>query len=80
MIAKIAPCIFISGNHDISLGNTTHNSLKSVLEQQLNTENKTFLLLEQKLYKYNNIIFGHTKFGMSQQAGLKILENFGGLK
>lgn len=62
ILSKIAPCIFISGNHDISLGNETHNSLKSVLEQQLNTINKTFLLLDQRLYKYNNIIFGHTRF------------------
>jgi len=63
LLCEITDVIVISGNHDISLSNIEHNSLYSIIGKNLNTKNDLFMLLDNGLYEYNNIIFGHTKFG-----------------
>lgn len=67
MISMITDVICISGNHDISLHNENDNSLFSTISD-LKTDNYIYMLDEQKHYEYNNIIFGHTKFGKGQNV------------
>jgi hypothetical protein len=55
-----------------------HNSIESIVKN-LETENKLYLLNDEGYYQYNNILFGHTRFGQSK----KVLEcdfNFDGYK
>ena len=67
LMASITDVICISGNHDMSLHNENDNSLFSTISD-LKTDNYIYMLDEQKHYEYNNIIFGHTKFGKGQHV------------
>ena len=67
MLASVTDVICISGNHDMSLHNENDNSLFSTISD-LKAENNIYMLNEQKHYEYNNIIFGHTKFGKGQNV------------
>ncbi len=66
-LCKITTVIVIPGNHDVSLINMAHNSLESILKN-LDTDNSLFLLNNEGFYQYNNILFGHTRFGFSQKV------------
>ena len=78
MLCKITTTIVIPGNHDVSLLNQDHNSLESILKN-LETEHKLFLLNDEGYYEYNNILFGHTRFGFSKSV-LKCDLDFEGYK
>jgi DNA repair exonuclease SbcCD nuclease subunit len=78
MLCKITSTIVIPGNHDVSLLNQDHNSLESILKN-LETENALYLLNNEGYYEYNNILFGHTRFGFSKSV-LKCNLDFDGLK
>lgn len=60
-LCEITTVIVISGNHDVSPYNDDHNSLYSIVKN-LKTKNNLFMLLDEGLYQYNNIVFGYTKF------------------
>lgn len=73
-LCEITSVIVIGGNHDESKTNETHNSLFSIIGNHLKTKHNLFMLLNSGLYEYNNIIFGHTKFGDNvkvQECGIK---------
>ena len=63
LLTSIADCIVISGNHDMALNNTELNSLSCIIDEYLKTKNDIYLLIDEGLYEYNNIIFGHTLLG-----------------
>ena len=63
MLCEITDVVVIPGNHDVSLTNMEHNSLNSIIGKYMATKNNLFMLLNSGLYEYNNIIFGHTRFG-----------------
>jgi DNA repair exonuclease SbcCD ATPase subunit len=65
MLASIADVVLISGNHDLAASNDQYNGLLSIV-QNLKTINEVYLLIDQGVYEYNNILFGHTKFGDNQ--------------
>ena len=63
-LAELCPIILIIGNHDINPNQQIKygdeiNSLSSIL-RYMSTKNKIHLLLEDRCYQYNNIIFGVT--------------------
>ena len=58
--------------------NQDYNSLESILKN-LETENALYLLNNEGYYEYNNILFGHTRFGFSKSV-LKCNLDFDGLK
>lgn len=59
-LCEITDVICISGNHDLAMDNSDMNSLASIIERGLKTKNKLFLLQNNDIYLYNNIIFGVT--------------------
>lgn len=59
MLSDLLPIIVTIGNHDISPHGNTIDSLSPILSNLI-TRNKIYLLLEDKLYYYNNLIFGLT--------------------
>lgn len=59
MLSNLLPCIVIIGNHDVSPYGNTIDSLTPILAN-INTKNAIHLLLENKNYYYNNLIFGVT--------------------
>jgi DNA repair exonuclease SbcCD ATPase subunit len=59
-LCEITDVICIWGNHDISLNNSTLNSLTSIVGKGLKTKNNLYLLPNDCLYEYNNLIFGLT--------------------
>ena len=65
MLASIADVVLISGNHEVGTCNDAYNGLHSVVSD-IKTENNVYMLEDQGLYEYNNILFGHTKFGDNQ--------------
>jgi DNA repair exonuclease SbcCD ATPase subunit len=65
MLASVADVILISGNHDLSPQNDKDNGLYSAIFET-KTINNVHFLESQGLYEYNNILFGHTKFGDGQ--------------
>jgi len=67
MLCKITTTIVIPGNHDVSLLNQDHNSLESIVKN-LETENSLYFLNDEGHYEYNNILFGHTRFGFSKSV------------
>lgn len=67
MLATITDVVCISGNHDVSVSNEEHNGLYSIIKD-VKTKNNIYLLLDEGLYEYNNIIFGHTKFGENMKV------------
>lgn len=66
-LCKITKTFCIAGNHDISLLNTSHNSLESIVTD-LQTENKLYYIDKEGYYQYYNILFGHTRFGQSTKV------------
>ena len=58
-LSKFAPVISILGNHDLK---TNIDTLTPIVKDHLNTENKIYFLLDNKIYIYGNIAFGHTRF------------------
>lgn len=67
LIAEITDVVIISGNHDLSPQNDKDNGLHSVLFAT-QTKHNVYFLENQGLYEYNNILFGHTKFGENQSV------------
>lgn len=58
-LSMILPVICIIGNHDISIHQNSIDAVSPILDK-LYTKNKIYLLLDNKNYQYNNIIFGVT--------------------
>ena len=65
MISDIMPCVCIIGNHDISPQLNCIDALTPILTN-LNTKYPIHLLLDDKTYLYNNIMFGHTSMWSKQ--------------
>ena len=59
MLSDLLPCFVIIGNHDISPVGNVIDSITPILKK-LDTKNKIYLLLEDKCYYYNNLVFGLT--------------------
>ncbi len=64
MLSDLLPVVVIIGNHDVSPHGNTIDSISPILTNS-NTKNNIYLLLDDKLYKYNNIVFGVTTLGAS---------------
>jgi len=58
-LSNICPIICILGNHDVNKNNTRTDNITANL-MGVETKNKIHILLENKNYYYNNIIFGLT--------------------
>lgn len=59
MLSNLLPIIVIIGNHDINYSGNNINSISAILESWT-TKHKIHLLLDDKNYTYNNLIFGVT--------------------
>jgi DNA repair exonuclease SbcCD ATPase subunit len=59
MLSSVTNVICIIGNHDINPNCSSIDALTSILKN-LETKNKIHLLLDDKVYEYNNILFGLT--------------------
>lgn len=60
-LAKITDVVVILGNHDCNVNNDgCLDSLTPIISKDFTTDHKIFLLKKNKLYQYNNIIFGVT--------------------
>ena len=67
MLCEITTTIAITGNHDIGLQNSRHNSLISSASN-LKTKNPLYLLDTEGYYQYHNIMFCHTRFQQSKKV------------
>lgn len=67
-LSNIAPVILILGNHDINIHMNVIDSI-SAIKKYLKTDNEINLLLEDKTYHYNNIIFNNTTMFTNKVTG-----------
>lgn len=64
-LLEICDVICIAGNHDVLYFNKKYNSLESIIGRGLRSKHNVYLLLENSLYEYNNIIFSNTTIDAS---------------
>ncbi len=67
-LANFCPVISILGNHDIK---TNIDTLTPIVKDHLKTEHELYFLLEQKIYLYGQLAFGHTVMGSSEVINCK---------
>jgi DNA repair exonuclease SbcCD ATPase subunit len=58
-LSKFCPVVSILGNHDLK---TNVDTLTPIVKEYMNTKHQLYFLLENKIYIYGNIAFGHTRF------------------
>jgi len=67
-LSNFCPIISILGNHDIK---TNIDTLTPIVKEHLKTKNELYFLLENKIYLYGQIAFGHTKMGTTEVTQCK---------
>ncbi len=67
-LAEFCPVLTILGNHDYK---TKVDTLTPIVQKHLNTKNEIFFLLDNEIYIYGNIAFGHTKFDTDKVISCK---------
>ena len=67
-LAEFCPVLTILGNHDYK---TKVDTLTPIVQRHLNTKNEIFFLLDNEIYIYGNIAFGHTKFDTDKVISCK---------
>lgn len=59
-LTNIADCICILGNHDVAISNKSAMDALTPILKNFETKNRLYLLKDNGLYRYGNIVFGVT--------------------
>jgi len=67
-LSNFCPVITILGNHDLK---TNVDTLTPIVKEHLKTKNELYFLLDNKIYLYGNLAFGHTRFDSKEVTSCK---------
>jgi exonuclease SbcC len=67
-LSNFCPVISILGNHDLK---TNVDTLTPIVKEHLKTKHELHFLLDDKIYLYGQIAFGHTKMGSAEVINCK---------
>ena len=67
-LSNFCPVISILGNHDLK---TNVDTLTPIVKEHLKTKNELYFLLDNKVYLYGQIAFGHTRMDTKEVTSCK---------